>query len=101
MTAKSIARLPARQKIGCGQIVHGPAHEDRDPSRHGRVAPRRHFREPLRFFTVAEVAERLHVSTRTVRRWIENFELVTHRFGRAVRIAESDLNAFLAIHRDG
>ena len=54
-----------------------------------------------RFFTVAEVAERLGVSTRTIRRWIENLELVAHRFGRAVRIAECDLKAFLAMHRDG
>ena len=52
------------------------------------------------FFTVAEVAERLGVSTRTIRRWIENKELVAHRFGRAVRIAENDLKAFLAMHRD-
>jgi excisionase family DNA binding protein len=63
------------------------------------VAPRRH-REEIRFFTVAEVAERLGVSTRTIRRWIENKELVAHRFGRAVRIAENDLKAFLAMHRD-
>jgi excisionase family DNA binding protein len=101
MTAKSIAKPPSGQKVRCGQIVHCPAHDDREPIRPSRVAPRRHFREPLRFFTVAEVAERLHVSTRTVRRWIENLELVTHRFGGAVRIAENDLNAFLAIHRDG
>ena len=99
MTAKSIAGAGG-QKVRCGQIAHGPAHDDSELSRPGRVTPRRHFREPLRFFTVAEVAERLHVSTRTVRRWIENLELVTHRFGRAVRIAESDFKAFLAIHRE-
>jgi excisionase family DNA binding protein len=74
---------------------------DEDRERPGRVAPRRHFREQIRFFTVAEVAERLGVSTRTIRRWIENLELVAHRFGRAVRIAECDLKAFLAMHRDG
>jgi hypothetical protein len=27
-------------------------------------------------------------------------ELVAHRFGRAVRIAERDLQAFVAMHRD-
>ena len=72
---------------------------DEDRESPGRVAPRRH-REEIRFFTVAEVAERLGVSTRTIRRWIENKELVAHRFGRAVRIAENDLKAFLAMHRD-
>ena len=59
------------------------------------------FVSRLEFFTVAEVAERLGVSTSTIRRWIENLELVAHRFGRAVRIAECDLKAFLAMHRDG
>ena len=58
-------------------------------------------REQIKFFTIAEVAERLGVSTRTVRRWIEDLELVAHRFGRAVRVAETDLKAFLAMHRDG
>jgi excisionase family DNA binding protein len=52
------------------------------------------------FFTIAEVAERFGVATRTVRRWIGAGELVAHRFGRAVRIAESDLKAFIAQHRD-
>ena len=74
---------------------------DEDRENPGRVARRRHFREQIKFFTVAEVAERLGVSTRTTRRWIEDFELVAHRFGRAVRIAESDLKAFLTTHRDG
>ena len=44
--------------------------------------------------TVAEVAERLAVSTRTVRRLIDSGELVTHRVGRAVRISEADLAAY-------
>jgi len=71
---------------------------DEDRESPGRVAPRR--REEIRFFTVAEVAERLGVSTRTIRRWIENKELVAHRFGCAVRISERDLRAFIAMHRD-
>ena len=59
----------------------------------------RHRRDQIKFFTIAEVAERLGVATRTVRRWIDRSELVAHDFGRAVRIAESDLKAFLAGHR--
>lgn len=56
-------------------------------------------RGPIRFFTIAEVAEAVEVSVRTVRRWIKRGDLVGHHFGTAVRIAESDLNAFLAQHR--
>jgi len=46
------------------------------------------------------VAEVLSVSDRTVRRWIDRGELVAHRFGRNVRIAETDLKAFLALRRN-
>jgi len=100
MKAKSIARRRGGQKVARAQVVHRSVHEDREPSRPGRVTPRRPVRELVRFFTVAEVAELLHVSARSVRRWVQNFELVTHRFGSAVRIAESDLKAFLAMHRE-
>jgi excisionase family DNA binding protein len=55
----------------------------------------------VRFFTIAEVAESLHVATRTVRRWIKAGDLVAHRAGAVVRIAEADLRAFLALHREG
>jgi excisionase family DNA binding protein len=72
-----------------------------------RVTPRlerdgtRDRRHRIRFFTVAETAEMLRVCTRTVRRWIAAGKLVAHRFDNAVRIAESDLRAFLALHREG
>jgi excisionase family DNA binding protein len=65
------------------------------------VRGRRNRDNEIRFFTIAEVAERLCVSTRTVRRWIEAGDLIAHRPGRVVRIAESDLRAFLALHREG
>ena len=55
--------------------------------------------KPISFFTVPDVAEHLGVSTRTVRRWIDDEELVAHKFGRAVRISEGDLREFLAAHR--
>jgi excisionase family DNA binding protein len=58
----------------------------------------RHHR--IQFFTITETAEMLRVCTRTVRRWIDRGKLVAHRFGNAVRIAEPDLRAFLAVHRD-
>jgi excisionase family DNA binding protein len=56
--------------------------------------------EAIQFFTIAEVAECLGVCPRTVRRRIKSGELVAHRFGRALRIAESDLKAFIARHRE-
>ena len=64
-----------------------------------RARPRADDR--IRFFTIAEVAERVHVAPRTVRRWIERTDLVVHRIGGVVRIAEHDLRAFLALYRDG
>ncbi len=54
----------------------------------------------FKFLTIAEVAERLSVSTRTVRRWITAGTLQVHRFGRLVRVSETDLVAFLALNRD-
>ena len=78
----------------------------RRDTRVGTVAfdrvPRRHQRNSqINFFTIGEVGERLRVATRTVRRWIENGDLIVHRIGGVVRIAESDLSAFLALHREG
>jgi excisionase family DNA binding protein len=64
------------------------------------AAPRDLAHHHIGFSTVAEVAARLGVSVRTVRRWIKSGDLVAHRFGSAVRIAESDLKAFIARHRD-
>ncbi len=51
------------------------------------------------FHTISEIAERLKVSPKTVRRWIARGDLVTYRFGRQIRITEADLNAFVAGHR--
>jgi excisionase family DNA binding protein len=55
--------------------------------------------EPTKFYTVHQVAGVLAVSTRSVRRWIAQKKLVVHQFGAAVRIAESDLKAFIVEHR--
>ena len=49
----------------------------------------------VRFYTVVQVATLIEVSTRTVRRWIAEGDLLAHRFGRQVRVAESDLRAFV------
>jgi excisionase family DNA binding protein len=94
-------------------IVHdrSPTAEEHSMGKTGRTAhssearlapsPRaRRGPEAIKFFTIAEVAGCLNVSTRTVRRWIDRRILVAHQFGGSVRIAEADLNLFLALHRD-
>lgn len=46
--------------------------------------------------TVNEVAERLSVSPRTVRRWIANGDLPAYKVGPSyVRVREADLGSFM------
>ena len=40
---------------------------------------------------IGQTAERLQVSTKTIRRWIETGELIGHRIGKQWRISEADL----------
>jgi excisionase family DNA binding protein len=62
---------------------------------------RRHHGSGLpKYYTIKAVAEALDVSTRTIRRWIENGDLAVHRIDGVVRVAEADLRAFLAQHRE-
>ena len=51
-------------------------------------------RSGTRWYTVLEVAARYQVKERTVRRWIADGRLHSHKFGRAVRISEDDLIVF-------
>jgi excisionase family DNA binding protein len=67
----------------------------------GHVRRGSHRDSEIKFFTIAEVAERLHVNARTIRRWIVAGDLVVHRVGNVVRVSEGDLRMFLALHRDG
>ncbi len=46
-------------------------------------------------YSVTETAKLLKVSPRTVRRWIEKGDLTVHRFGRQIRITDSDLVTFI------
>jgi excisionase family DNA binding protein len=65
----------------------------------GRVRGRRPRGSIPRYYTIQQVAELLVVSPRTVRRWIAKGDLIAHRPGGIIRIAEDDLRAFLALHR--
>jgi excisionase family DNA binding protein len=53
----------------------------------------------MKFYTIEQIANFIEVSTRTVRRWIQEGLLVAHRINGLVRISEADFQAFLAIHR--
>jgi excisionase family DNA binding protein len=52
------------------------------------------------FHTVDEVADRLQLSPRHIRRLIDRGVIPIHRFGRAVRIADDDLRRYLASTRE-
>ena len=54
-----------------------------------------------KYYAIQTVAEALDVSARTIRRWIASGNLTVHRVNGVVRIAEGDLRAFLALHREG
>jgi excisionase family DNA binding protein len=57
------------------------------------------FADTGTFHTIAEVADRLKISPRSVHRLIERGELERHRFGTAVRISEGALQRYLASAR--
>ena len=48
-----------------------------------------------RLLTIPEVADRLRVNQKTVRRWIDMGELAAYKLGRQWRISERDLRNFL------
>ena len=49
-----------------------------------------------RLLSIPHVAEHLGVCTKTVRRLIQSGELLATRVGRAIRVTEADLGAYLA-----
>jgi len=52
--------------------TQSPSDSDMEADAFSHVRGRRHRDNEIRFLTIAEVAERLRVSTRTVRRWIKD-----------------------------
>jgi excisionase family DNA binding protein len=52
------------------------------------------------FFTERTLADFLAVSDRTVRNWIKSGKLPSYKFGAARRIDPTDVEDFLARHRD-
>jgi excisionase family DNA binding protein len=51
------------------------------------------------FYSVDQTAQKLGLSSKTVRRLIASGELPVHRFGRSIRIADSDLMVFIKVQR--
>ena len=56
-------------------------------------------RQLFRGLSITEVADRLGVSHKTVRRRLADGDLHHHRIGGVIRIADEDLAAFLAERR--
>ncbi len=50
---------------------------------------------PTEYLTASDIASRLNVSSRSVRRWITDGHLPGARFGRQYRVHESDLEYFV------
>ena len=54
---------------------------------------------PAALLTVADVAARLQLSTKTVRRMISRGDLPVHRLGQQLRVARLDLLGYVAGRR--
>jgi excisionase family DNA binding protein len=99
---KTINRRPAHVRARRERAEEGNAnmpHRTFNPAqrRSGHLAGAGTRIRPLtRLRTINETAEILNVSPRTVRRFIDCGALPVHRFGRAVRISDADIAAFLA-----
>ncbi len=50
------------------------------------------------FLTVQEAAQRLRVSTRTIRRWIQQGDLPAIKIGKTVRILEKEITSLTHAH---
>jgi excisionase family DNA binding protein len=80
-----------------GRAVNRPQRSA--PNRAAHITEAARGRPLSRLRTIAETAELLNVSPRTVRRLIDSGALPAHRFGRAVRIADEDIAVLLFTNR--
>jgi excisionase family DNA binding protein len=53
------------------------------------------MQDDTEMLTVEEVAKQLKVHIRTVRKWIQDGELIAMNIGRGYRINKSDLQSFI------
>lgn len=54
---------------------------------------------PNEMLTVEEAAKRMNMSARHVRRLVAERRIAHHRFGRSVRLAPTDIDAYIAAGR--
>lgn len=54
---------------------------------------------PTEMLTVDEAAKRMNMSARHVRRLVAERRIAHHRFGRSVRLAPEDIDAYIASGR--
>ena len=51
--------------------------------------------EDLRWFSTAEAARALGITSRTLYRFIDEGQLPAYRFGRVIRLKQSDIDSFI------
>jgi excisionase family DNA binding protein len=64
------------------------------------MKPRKSY-DHTRWLKIADIAEILDFSERQVRRWIDDGDLVAHKFGRQWRISDKDFEEYLRSRRRG
>ncbi len=55
--------------------------------------------EPIHWLSTKEAAERLGVTLRSLYRFIDEGDLVAYKFGRVIRIQETDVDRFIEASR--
>ena len=55
--------------------------------------------EPIRWMSTKEASERLGVTLRTLYRFVDEGQLAAYKFGRVIRLKESDVDAFISASR--
>ena len=55
--------------------------------------------EPIHWLSTKEAAERLGVTLRSLYRFIDEGDLVAYKFGRVIRIQETDVDGFIRASR--
>ena len=55
--------------------------------------------DAVRWLSTAEAANRLGITPRTLYRFIDEGQLPAYRFGRVIRLKESDVDAFIEASR--
>ena len=53
----------------------------------------------LPFYTIKQVAERLQLSDKSIRRMIKAGDLIAHIIGNQYRVSKADLDVFLRLRR--